>query len=626
MQKTVENALAYVEICRESYEVRLQPNLCGHTDKRIAWACGCANFVVSALFSARTGFAASAGTTLRRDRKDVADEIGPGWKIAGTMMFCIALATPLVLISFHPGLESKISRDMLAKSGPFEGDAEISTRRDASQARNWSRGSGTVLAAAVPEISENELGLLGQLIDDNGPVSISEVQSLRRLILDSVAVDLESEDLVDDLQSLTVPVTDCDGAEGSVEGDLITNGPEIIGALRSLGGEPAGWMTTSEMRLPTEELAYSGLNVEFCPNSDTIAAIEILPVEQTTDPERGEALVAEQMQFPNLPGDVSDSESPKLNAVAMSKPVAKVDDAGLAKPVSVAQSQPSVAQTASVPATGEAPAIPNTGAAGDTGLAVSKPMAESGSPSELADTDVQNSELAQAPVVAKETPAIVEDPVRASPVIVKEVDDSVQLTLNGDMQPVSKDMPLAQTDLSNNAEGISSEAPSDLATVVLETSEPQGVVRADEVSIEEDLDLNKRDRFNAQLRLALVGHDPNGIDGVFGPGTRTAIAGLQEQEALPVTGYLDANTLALLKDKSQPAYLKWRADRRARRARLKAERIAAMAPDQVGKLPAARRAGNCSRNRSGAIIENQSFDCDFNILKESLNSLLGSSG
>ena len=541
-------------------------------------------------------------------------------------MFCIALATPLVLISFHPGLESKISRDMLAKSGPFEGDAEISTPRSTSRTGHRISDPGLVLAAAVPEISDTELGLLGQLIDHNGPISISEVQSLRRLILDSVAVDLESEGLVDDLQSLTVPVTDCDGAEGSVEGDLITNGPEIIGALRSLGGEPAGWMTTSEMRLPTEELAFSGLNVEFCPNSDSIAAIEILPVEQTADPERGEELVSEQMQFPILPGDDADSESPKLNAVAMSKPVAKVDGAGLAAPVNPEQSRPSIAQTASVPAKGDAPSIPSNAGADDAQLAVSEPLTESETVTDVAIAGVRIGEITDGYDAATELPVIAEDPVPANPVIVKAVDDSVQHTLNGGTQPISKDMPLAQADLSNDLKGISSEAPSGLVAVAPETSEPQGVVRADEASIEQDLDLNKRDKFNAQLRLALVGHDPKGIDGVFGPGTRTAIAELQEKESLPVTGYLDTNTLALLKDKSQPALLRWRANRRARKARLKAERIAEMAPDQVGKLPAARRAGNCTRNRSGEIVENQSFDCDFNILKESLNSLLDSSG
>ena len=157
-------------------------------------------------------------------------------------------------------------------------------------------------------------------------------------------------------------------------------------------------------------------------------------------------------------------------------------------------------------------------------------------------------------------------------------------------------------------------------------SEPQGVIRAADPAVEEDLGLSKRDRWNAQLRLALLGLDPKGVDGVFGPGTRMAIADLQQREALPATGYLDAGTLELLKDRSQPAYLKWRSDRRARRATQRAQQIGKMAPERVANVPPARRSADCSRDRSGEIVENQSFDCDVDILKESLSSLFGRSG
>ena len=82
----------------------------------------------------------------------------------------------------------------------------------------------------------------------------------------------------------------------------------------------------------------------------------------------------------------------------------------------------------------------------------------------------------------------------------------------------------------------------------------------------------------------------------------------------------------MLNERSRPAYRKWRADRRARLALRKAQELEGFAPDRVARLPAERRAGDCSRDRYGAIIQNQSFDCDVNILKESLNTLFGSSG
>lgn len=534
-------------------------------------------------------------------------------------MFCIALATPLVLISFSPGPQSKISRDLLAKSGPFGSDARPATRHDVTRADRRFELPGVLLAATTSEDSEAELGLLGRMIGDNAQTHVTEVQSLRRLILDAVAVDLETEDLVDELQSLKVPVTDCEGTEGSTEGDLITNGAEIIGALRSLGGEPTGWMTTSELRLPGDDLALSGLQVEFCPDSDRIAAIEILPVEPAADPERGEELVSEKLKHPTLAGDDYTSESPKLNATAMSRPVTVVDKPSLSEPEIAGQSRPDIAQVASAPGTASTPSEPSANSPEDAEIVVSENLTE------VAVSGLQDRAPSREQDRVAELPAGTEHSEATAPKIVKEVEDSVLLTLNGGAYLVSQDMPLTQSGLADSTDTTPSKTPQDLELAELETSRPKAVMRADGETVEEDLALSKGDRWNAQLRLALLGIDPKGIDGVFGPGTRMAIAELQEREALPPTGYLDMSTLAMLKEKSQPAYKKWRADRRTRRARLRAERIGKMAPEQVAKLPSARRAGNCSRDQYGSIIQNQSFDCDVNILKESLDSLFDSS-
>lgn len=535
-------------------------------------------------------------------------------------MFCIALATPLVLITLHPGPESKISRDLLAKSGPFASDPKTASPRDAARADRWFHYPEMVLAATATEHGEAELGLLGQLIGDNLRTEESEVQSVRRLILDAVAVDLESQGPVDDLESLVVPVSDCEAVEHASEGDLISNGAEIIGALRSLSQEPSGWISSSELRLPISDLALSGLNVQFCPNGERIAAIEILPVEQAADPERVDDLVAETMRMPHLSGDETGSESPQLNAVAMSKPVSNVDDASLSEPAMSAQSRPNVAQVASAPSMGNAPTTPNAADADDAEVVVSETSTE------VALSSVQDHDPSGGHDAAAVLPANVENPEPATPVIVKDVESTVLLTLNGGAYLVSKDVSPSPNAQVRSPDEIPSEAPQDLEVAEVEMSEPQGVIRAADPAVEQDLGLSKRERWNAQLRLALLGHDPNGIDGVFGPGTRLAIADLQQREALPATGYLDAGTLELLKGKSQQAYLKWRSDRRARRAAQQAQQIGKMAPERVARLPLARRSAGCSRDRSGEIVENQSFDCDVNILKESLSSLFGRSG
>jgi hypothetical protein len=51
-----------------------------------------------------------------------------------------------------------------------------------------------------------------------------------------------------------------------------------------------------------------------------------------------------------------------------------------------------------------------------------------------------------------------------------------------------------------------------------------------------------------QLRLSYLGHNPNGIDGVLGKGTRRAISAFQTERRLSVTGELDTTTRAKLKE------------------------------------------------------------------------------
>lgn len=57
------------------------------------------------------------------------------------------------------------------------------------------------------------------------------------------------------------------------------------------------------------------------------------------------------------------------------------------------------------------------------------------------------------------------------------------------------------------------------------------------------LGLDRESRRAIQQDLALLGHDPRGIDGIFGPATRAAIAAWQRAEGREVTGYVNAAQL-----------------------------------------------------------------------------------
>ena len=64
------------------------------------------------------------------------------------------------------------------------------------------------------------------------------------------------------------------------------------------------------------------------------------------------------------------------------------------------------------------------------------------------------------------------------------------------------------------------------------------------------LDLGREDRRRVQAGLSVLGYDPRGIDGVFGPGTRSAIEAWQREQDLDSTGYLTAEQLARLSEQA----------------------------------------------------------------------------
>lgn len=63
---------------------------------------------------------------------------------------------------------------------------------------------------------------------------------------------------------------------------------------------------------------------------------------------------------------------------------------------------------------------------------------------------------------------------------------------------------------------------------------------------ESALGLTRAQRQNIQSDLTLLGFDTNGVDGIFGRGTRAAIRRWQDDSGLSQTGYLDAAQIALM--------------------------------------------------------------------------------
>ncbi|MEE4120663.1 MAG: peptidoglycan-binding domain-containing protein [Paracoccaceae bacterium] len=84
------------------------------------------------------------------------------------------------------------------------------------------------------------------------------------------------------------------------------------------------------------------------------------------------------------------------------------------------------------------------------------------------------------------------------------------------------------------------------------------------------LDLDRQRRRQVQSQLAILGHEPRGVDGVFGPNTRDAIARFQRAQGYDGTGYLTRVQLEELSVAAARRQAELEAE--AERRRLQAER------------------------------------------------------
>jgi len=93
-------------------------------------------------------------------------------------------------------------------------------------------------------------------------------------------------------------------------------------------------------------------------------------------------------------------------------------------------------------------------------------------------------------------------------------------------------------------------------------------------SAEEAMALDREARRKVQRDLSLLGLEPRGIDGIFGPGTRAAITRLQESRGLPANGYLDPGLRDILRQAAATRTVELEREAETRRAQQQAEDLA----------------------------------------------------
>lgn len=110
-------------------------------------------------------------------------------------------------------------------------------------------------------------------------------------------------------------------------------------------------------------------------------------------------------------------------------------------------------------------------------------------------------------------------------------------------------------------------------------AEAQAIINAEAARSPEDiareaenaLNLSRDDRKGIQEALTLLGYDTRGIDGVFGRGTRAAIANWQRDNRFDATGYVQQNQIRRLDNQAEKRAAELAEQARAEQAKLERE-------------------------------------------------------
>jgi len=160
-----------------------------------------------------------------------------------------------------------------------------------------------------------------------------------------------------------------------------------------------------------------------------------------------------------------------------------------------------------------------------------------------------------------EKPAqVVEDPIVAAPAETPfdpaVEDESQGQTLQSLLTPNTVDeQPEAEAPIIEFTTPQFTEPAPEIAAAQPTASEVIPVATA---ATEDVLSLERQDIRDLQARLLVLGHDPNGIDGVIGPGTRSAIRAWQNSIETAPSGFVHTVQLVRLRQQSESALAVWR--------------------------------------------------------------------
>ncbi len=602
-------------------------------------------------------------TTPRSNEKE-SESLGPVWAIFGCGLFVIALSVPIATVQYFPAQDAD----------GITGDAAVKATEqivDAGKASDIPGQSTQVVdpLRAMLAVSEIEPGRgvgdirLGDALEQTLDVlpkpsytsfetDGTKAEHVYGFTLGPTDFEIRAVGEVQRVTSLSLSVRDChallyyqprqEGIPSTVDGLSIGSHQSRVIAQygEPLAGKPRAPIP-GPMLQPIKQ-NYPGMNLVYCPDYNLLREIAVVempkePVaeplvaeKQPTEPQVSEPVIAAIDDTPPtvMPGPdaIASAQGAGADAVPLiagtglagGKARGETQPQGLAEPNALADLtnptalQPLAGQLTEPPA--RAPDL-TSDVEVDTAhrLAVAPPTPEPG---------IVSGSAAEALATPDET-------LSTAPSVVAEAAPPPNYAAGGDDRQDFAPGPDGTDDLNLAPEdsAVASGQPKldrlvgpSLAELWVpggtyeETVQRSAALGSAPAEAEQELALTQGERRRLQIRMRLMGHNPKGIDGVFGPNTREAIYDVQSAANLPTTGYIDAETRSLILDKSQVAYRDWVRSLPKRQAR-------ETAPLTMSRMPVARNAPECKRDESGTIISNQSWDCDVTVLQEGLRSL-----
>lgn len=606
--------------------------------------------------------------TAPRSSETESDSLGPVWAIFGCGLFVIALSVPIATVQYFPAQEATVAG--------ITGKAAVKATEQIVDAGKPEDIPGNPAEATDPlrallSVSEIEPGRgIGDIrIGDPLHLTLNSLpepsytsfetdgktpERVYGYTLGPTDFEIRATGEIQHITSISLTVRDChallyyqprqEGIPGTVDGLSIGSHQSRVIAQygEPLLGKPRAPIP-GPMVQPTKQL-YPGMSLRYCPDYNLLRQITVLPFPQNEEPADEPLVAALQdlppavMPQPNGIATTSLATSDTAPLVASVEPrgeTAAIPDAselpqGLSTPQALADvTRPAAPVRSSGQVAGTRPAAsalaqdgsvdtdhrlaiaPNDVAPGGAGQSAggTNTAATLGTPDEtIGEAPEAVAQGAPPPTRAGETGL----PGAASPA--PDAIDELKLA-TGAVQ-LSSGTPVVDRRSGPSLNAFSGPIASGGVQILrtAEAGEPLTESEQQASDAEEALALSLRQRRNLQIRMRLMGHNPSGIDGVFGPNTRDAIAELQQASDLPATGYIDTETRSLILDKTRVSYRDWvRSLPKPPRQR----------PTAViaSRIPMPRNAPECKRDEDGTIVANQSWSCDVSVLEEGLRGL-----